>query len=264
MNRFGLFLGMLILVLASGSGCGLRRCLVPCCGDCGRGNVGLASCGGGSCGGNCGSSCGVANDPILGDYTRCGVCGGGNCPGFTPLAWLKYRLTCGSGCACQLYYGEWINDPPACCDPCDNCGNYTGPNCAGRGRPVGPLLREMWGGYPYNGACCSSGNSMGGYPGHGPMMGTGPRMEDGPRKPASDEVDGAPENVKPGKTTSPESPQPNSLEPKASRPTPAKRASYQQPGVPTRPGSYRGNPQYQQYPPNSQYQQYPQNQQYPR
>ena len=101
--------------------------------------------------------------------------------------------------------------------------------------------------------------------GRGPT--TGPRMQDGPRKPASDELNETPENVKPGNTVPPPSSQPDGLEPKASRPTEAKRVSYQRPTVPMRPGSYRGNPQqYQQSPQNQQYpanSQYPQNQQYP-
>jgi hypothetical protein len=31
-------------------------------------------------------------------------------------------LTCGSGCS-EVYWGEWLSDPPACCDPCVNLGN---------------------------------------------------------------------------------------------------------------------------------------------
>jgi hypothetical protein len=26
-----------------------------------------------------------------------------------------------------LYWSEWHNDPPQCCDPCDRCGNWIGP-----------------------------------------------------------------------------------------------------------------------------------------
>jgi len=32
---------------------------------------------------------------------------------------------CGSQCG-EVYRNEWFSDPPACCDPCDHCGNYTG------------------------------------------------------------------------------------------------------------------------------------------
>jgi hypothetical protein len=33
---------------------------------------------------------------------------------------------CG-GCSCEMYWSEWHNDPPQCCDPCDRCGNWIGP-----------------------------------------------------------------------------------------------------------------------------------------
>jgi hypothetical protein len=33
---------------------------------------------------------------------------------------------CG-GCDSELYWNEWHNDPPRCCDPCDPCGNWVGP-----------------------------------------------------------------------------------------------------------------------------------------
>lgn len=35
---------------------------------------------------------------------------------------------CGSGCG-EVYWGEWISDPPDACDPCDQCGNYVGEQC---------------------------------------------------------------------------------------------------------------------------------------
>jgi hypothetical protein len=36
---------------------------------------------------------------------------------------------CCSGCGCdgEVYWSEWHNDPPRCCDPCDCYGNWTGP-----------------------------------------------------------------------------------------------------------------------------------------
>jgi hypothetical protein len=27
-----------------------------------------------------------------------------------------------------VYWSEWHNDPPRCCDPCDHCGNWIGPS----------------------------------------------------------------------------------------------------------------------------------------
>jgi len=94
--------GLLALMIQVNSGCCVNRHL-----DCG----GLDTC------------CGSLSDPILGDCSRCGVCGGSDCPGYTPCGYLKYMLTCGSGCG-EIYYNEWISDPPDCCDPCDDCGNW--------------------------------------------------------------------------------------------------------------------------------------------
>ncbi len=50
----------------------------------------------------------------------CGPCGGL----FAPF---RSLLSCGSGCG-ELYVDEWLSDPPACCDPCDDCGTHTGPS----------------------------------------------------------------------------------------------------------------------------------------
>ena len=39
----------------------------------------------------------------------------------------------------EQYCHEWFSDPPACCDPCDRCGNYMGPRHHGQhyGPPAG-------------------------------------------------------------------------------------------------------------------------------
>jgi hypothetical protein len=34
------------------------------------------------------------------------------------------RTYCCDGCG-EKYCCEWCMDPPACCEPCNNCGNYT-------------------------------------------------------------------------------------------------------------------------------------------
>lgn len=234
MSRFGLFMGMLALVLATGTGCGLRRAFVPCCG------------GGCGVGGNCGESCGVANDPILGDCNKCGVCGGSNCPGFTPCGYLKYMLTCSGGCSGQMYYGEWISDPPACCDPCDNCGNWTGPACCARRQPI-QTLREMWFGNRYCGSCCGDSCGGGGCSSHGPMVGgaamSGGPIETAPRNLRTDENGNMLEEVPaaaPRIPTPAQSPRRAAPEPKASRPTNTRGVSYTRPSGPVRPGSYRG------------------------
>lgn len=46
----------------------------------------------------------------------------------TPNGIIKNALTCGSGCG-EIYWGEWISDPPDKCDACDQDGNWIGPHC---------------------------------------------------------------------------------------------------------------------------------------
>ncbi len=70
------------------------------------------------------SGCSGSWDPVLGSCDACGVCGG-DCAGHTPSSYLKHQLTCGSGCG-EIYWGEWLSDPPNRCDPCDDCGNWIG------------------------------------------------------------------------------------------------------------------------------------------
>jgi hypothetical protein len=63
-------------------------------------------------------------DPVLGSgHDDCG-----HCSGHTPCQSIHEKLTCGSGCG-EVYWGEWISDPPDPCDPCDGCGNWIGPRC---------------------------------------------------------------------------------------------------------------------------------------
>jgi hypothetical protein len=64
-------------------------------------------------------------DPVLGSCDACGVCGGA-CEGHTPSSYTKHMLTCASGCG-EIYWDEWLSDPPDACDPCDHCGNFVGP-----------------------------------------------------------------------------------------------------------------------------------------
>ena len=77
-------------------------------------------------------------DPVLGSCDACGVCGG-DCVGHTPSSYTKHMLTCASG-ADEIYWGEWTSDPPAPCDPCDDCGNWIGPQacCPPKG------LHKLW------------------------------------------------------------------------------------------------------------------------
>lgn len=87
-----------------------------CCGD--------ASCGvEPDCG--CEPACGCA-EPDCGCEGSCGLRGclrGWRFLGrYNPLG----CLGCG-GCDGELYWNEWSNDPPRCCDPCNRCGDWNGP-----------------------------------------------------------------------------------------------------------------------------------------
>ncbi len=65
----------------------------------------------------CGSSCGGCGD--------CGGCG----ERFRPLArWCNLFSMGGNscGCACEKYYGDYINNPPSLCNPCDQYGGLAG------------------------------------------------------------------------------------------------------------------------------------------
>ncbi|TWT77009.1 hypothetical protein Pla123a_24360 [Posidoniimonas polymericola] len=92
---------------------------------------------------------GCCADPCCGADACGDVCGCGDCcrPGAACLYNVKYALGklfgglvgC-SGCDGEIYWNEWHNDPPRCCDPCDKCGGWVGPSPsydASYGRPCG-------------------------------------------------------------------------------------------------------------------------------
>ena len=95
-------------------------------------------------------------------------CGGGGIKG-----WLSGGGIGCKGCG-EAYLGEWRSDPPACCDPCDQCGRWNGGGCAsgtcdsgscggetcGRGC-VGSMLGWLVG-TRYNDCGCGSGGCDGG------------------------------------------------------------------------------------------------------
>ena len=72
--------------------------------------------------GGCGQSC--QTDCGSGDY---GGCGNG-CLGCSLCEHTRTQLTSCAGCG-DVYWGEWMSDPPDACDPCDGCGNWIGPRC---------------------------------------------------------------------------------------------------------------------------------------
>jgi len=100
-----------------GCGCGdccdTGCCCEPCCG--------CSSCCEPSCG--CSSSC-KKGSCCSGLFRACRrMCGG------------LYNGLCGGSCGCsgEIYWSEWHNDPPCCCDPCNRCGQWTGPSGCGCG-----------------------------------------------------------------------------------------------------------------------------------
>ena len=61
--------------------------------------------------------------------THCHLCGkrAGHCFGH-PLVYLKEKLFC-NGCG-DIFFDEWLSDPPDKCDPCDDChGDWVGERC---------------------------------------------------------------------------------------------------------------------------------------
>ena len=78
-------------------------------------------------GDECGSPCG-------GCSSGCGSCS----VGYQPFARLCNLLSMGGnscGCACESYYGDYINNPPSLCNPCDQFGGLAGfsSQCSGGG-----------------------------------------------------------------------------------------------------------------------------------
>ena len=103
--RFGLILSLMGLSLSAGC----------CCDLCGDG-----------CGRSCWPTfCRPYEERIAAENSQCGTCcrevgcGGGI------KQWLHNKATHCKGCG-DIYWGEWISDPPDCCDPCDQCGDFTG------------------------------------------------------------------------------------------------------------------------------------------
>jgi len=95
---------------------------------------------------------------------------------------------CASGCG-ECYIDPWINEPAACRDPCNDCGQYNGQGC-GSCRPVFNGVASLWG-YRYDAGCgcagvgcdscagacdgaCDGGGCDCGHGGGMPVYGSGP------------------------------------------------------------------------------------------
>ena len=83
------------------------------------------------CGGGCGAKCRKVHGGDCGD--SCGHHGVRQ----GPIDDCHDGAACGSGCG-EVYWDEWVSDPPDCVDPCDDCGNWIGHQpCAGP-------IRDSW------------------------------------------------------------------------------------------------------------------------
>jgi len=128
-------------------GCNSRVPWCPCTGpEC------CDSCGcGAACGEPCGYDPGCGCEPACGCASDCGGCCEPCCApkshtcclkhvGFCHVCWEVVDVLsgcCSSGCGCdeEVYWSEWHNDPPRCCDPCDCYGNWVGPSAGGYRAP---------------------------------------------------------------------------------------------------------------------------------
>ncbi|MEX2316971.1 MAG: hypothetical protein WD669_07460, partial [Pirellulales bacterium] len=90
-----------------GSGCD------GCAGPCG-------------CDNSCGPGCGC--EPTCAAEPSCGCSSGRQCGGGGCCESLFKSLFGCNGCHDEVYWCEWRNDPPRCCEPCDTYGNWIGPS----------------------------------------------------------------------------------------------------------------------------------------
>ncbi len=113
----------------------------------------------GSCDGPCeGPGCGllgwrrgpVTYEPDGGfEGAPCGDCGScGSCRPWGPFFWFPglFGRHC-NGCG-ERYWGVY-SDPVDCCDPCDRCGNWSGPAGCGCGGPSGMVSGPVYDGNEY-------------------------------------------------------------------------------------------------------------------
>ncbi len=90
--------------------------------------------------GSCGSPLGLGKHSVAAPCHDCGGVGCGKC-GPSLRQRIRDKLTCGSGCG-DLVLDEWFDNPPDCCDPCDNWGGYSGKHTCPP-KPFG--LCNLWG-----------------------------------------------------------------------------------------------------------------------
>lgn len=147
-----LLLGTLLAVASFATGCAT-------CGGyrvCGVGPVAsYSSCE--PCAVPCATPCAAKYvSPYAGQYysgDECGMtCGGcssgcGDCvESFRPFARWCNLLSLGGncGCACEKYYGDYINNPPSLCNPCDQFGGLAGFSAKCPGGSCDPVMSTSY------------------------------------------------------------------------------------------------------------------------
>lgn len=186
--RLALIVASLITVGIAGCQCGPMNCGTTSCGtapgilphsvmhsanECG---CGMESC----------STCRGLVSVRHGGCEGCGSMSCGGCGAYGPIQHLR-QLTrqsiCGTGCG-EIYWGEWRSDPPACCDPCDSWGGYTGfGGYCGSRSPLAVLWSNIIG-QRHGGGCgcadCTSGYDIYSEPNIGLPPSGGQMDEPGP------------------------------------------------------------------------------------
>src|SRR5688572_24843085 len=104
----------LVFCLAAGVGC---QSAMTCGDDCGRGCSRAFEKYDCSCDGVCGQCCG-ADQCGCQDGCAGGDCSGNSCDCDPPLRRMMCKICGCTGCG-ECYFNEWINDPPALCEPCN-------------------------------------------------------------------------------------------------------------------------------------------------
>ena len=120
------------------SGLKLCPCTGPECSDCGPTCAAEPGCCAVEAGCGCEPECDACEPGCGVDSGCCGTCGSRGCaPRLLGGIGCFFQSIFGevgggcNGCDGELYWSEWHNDPPRCCDPCDRCGDWVGPGSGG-------------------------------------------------------------------------------------------------------------------------------------
>ncbi len=126
---------VLVLLAVASSGCACFNGFTPCHGLRCESSGGPAGCGILPCGGCDAGGCGDCGQEVCSCAAApadCQSCAAADCQSCATPAFsicrpnLLHAIFGCTGCDGELYWSEWFNDPPACCDPCDEHGNWIG------------------------------------------------------------------------------------------------------------------------------------------